>query len=263
MFYEYDESTAIRKAGSDYFDIPTDQSFLTLSTDGWWLSPDYYLRVAGAGIAIIKNPSATVPTNIDLPHSLGPLYYRNSFEKRDGWRNVTNVSAAQQAQDQPIAGVRERVPDLALDPCLRNPSRLTNKDSGNITLTTNAIPAGANNAGKSGRFVFHLAGNGNGRAYYKVGDVKINANAALQLKYSLKPLDNGGRNVFVDILFADGTLLSESNNSVIAQRGTVNQWGDVTVTGIPANKAISGVVVGYSGNGSFSAHVDDIIIQKP
>ena len=258
MFDEYDESTAIMKAGSDYFDIPTDQWFLTLSTDGWWLSHDYYLRVAQAGIAIIKNPNAIVPTDIDLPHSLGPLYYRNSFEKRDGWRNVTNVTQAQQAQDVDIPGVRLKVPDLALDPGLRNPGAVA-KGSG-ASLTTNAAIKAA---GKSGLWVFHLAGTGNGSAYYKIGDVKINANAALQLKYSLKPLDAGGSNVFVDILFADGSLLSESNNSVIAQRGTVGQWTDVTVTGIPANKAISGVVVGYSGNGAFSAHVDDIIIQKP
>ena len=264
MFDEYDESTAIMKAGSDYFDIPTDQWFLTLSTDGWWLSNDYYLRVAQAGINIIKNPSLTAPQYINIPHSLGPLYYRNSFEKRDGWRNLTSVSPSQQAQNVEIPGVRERVPDLALDPGLKNPMRLTNKDSGSVTLTTNTVPAGVNNAGKSGRFVFHLAGSssGNGRAYYKIAEVEINSNTALQLKYSLKPLDNGGRNVFVDILFSDGTLLSESNNTVIAQRGTTNTWTDVTITGIPSGKAITGVVVGYSGNGGFSAHVDDIIIQE-
>jgi uncharacterized repeat protein (TIGR02543 family) len=260
MFDEYDESTAIMKAGSDYFDIPTDQWFLTLSTDGWWLSNDYYLRVAGAGIEIIKGQRAATQT-IDIPHSLGPLYYRNSFEKRDGWRNVTAVSQSQQAQNQTITGVREKMPDLALDPCLRNPASLS-KGSG-VTLTTNAIPAGADGAGKNGRFVFHFAGSGNGSAYYKIGDVKINASAALELKYSLKPLDAGGRNVFVDILFSDGSLWSETNGGVIAQRGTVNTWTDVTVTGIPAGKAITGVVVGYSGNGAFSAHVDDIIIEKP
>ena len=252
MFDEYDESTAIMKAGRDYFDIPTDQWFLTFSVDGWWLSSDYYLRVAGAAVEIIKGQRQVTPA-IDIPHSLGPLYWRNSFEKRDGWKNITHVGP------NGSSGTREKVADIALDPCLNNPGLLANKSSG-AALTTNAIVKAS---GKSGLWVFHLAGSGNGGAYYKIADVKINSSAALQLKYSLKPLDAGGRGVFVDILFADGSLLSESNNSVIAQRGTVNQWGGVTVTGIPANKAISGVVVGYSGSGAFSAHVDDIIIEKP
>jgi hypothetical protein len=251
VFDEFDEATNIMKAARDYFDIPTDQYFLTHAADGWWLSEDYYLRATGALIEMFKGSRPLTPV-IEIPHSLGPLYYRNSFELRDSRSTFYDQN-----------GVRyyEPRPNQRIDPGLNNPALLANKGSG-VTLTTNAI---IKTPGKSGEYAFHLAGNGNGSAYYKIADVKIGSTDRLELKYSLQPRDAAGRDVFVDVLFEDGSLLSEHSEEVINTRGNINAWTDVTIIMPQAvtGKRIAGVVVGYSGSGgSFSAYVDDIIIQK-
>lgn len=85
MFDEYDEGTALLNAATDASMIPTDAYFLTYSADGRWLSADYYLRLAGA----ISNQQSTI-SNTPVPYSLGPVYYRNSFEQRTtqyNWQN--------------------------------------------------------------------------------------------------------------------------------------------------------------------------------
>ncbi|KAK1862435.1 hypothetical protein I4F81_005009 [Pyropia yezoensis] len=56
MFDEYDEATAIAKAAADAGGAPpaSTQPFLTLDADGAALSADFYLRLAGAAAARIK-----------------------------------------------------------------------------------------------------------------------------------------------------------------------------------------------------------------
>jgi hypothetical protein len=249
---ESHEALVLLKSARDFFDVPEGQWFLTHSADGWWLSSDYYLRTAGAISEMIRDRSLLRP-EIDIPHSLGPIYWRNSFEMRDARAIVDDGRGNLQIESRP---------NQRIDPCLNNPAQLTDKGSG-VTLATNAI---IKTAGRSGDFAFHLAGSGNGSVYYKIADTKINAvSDKLELRYSLRPVNTGGQNVFVDILFEDGSLFSEHSEGIIAARGIVNTWTDVRVT-IPPEltaKRISGIVVGYSGSGSFSAYVDDIIIQEP
>jgi len=83
MFDEYDEGTAFMKAAEDSSQIPMgDSYFQTLSVDGYWLSSDYYLRLAGAAGALLRGeqpPSALPP----VAHAIGPVYWRNGFEKRN------------------------------------------------------------------------------------------------------------------------------------------------------------------------------------
>jgi hypothetical protein len=81
MYDEYDEGTGIMKNASDYFDIPTDQWFVTASVDGYWLSSDFQLRTAGAAIKMMKGQIPLTNAN-PVAHSEGPIYYRNSFESR-------------------------------------------------------------------------------------------------------------------------------------------------------------------------------------
>lgn len=85
MFDEYDEGTALLNAATDASMIPEDAYFLTYAADGRWLSADYYLRLAG----VISNNQSAI-SNHPVPYSLGPIYYRNSFEQRTtryNWQN--------------------------------------------------------------------------------------------------------------------------------------------------------------------------------
>jgi hypothetical protein len=252
---EVDESTAIYKTAVDYFDIPTDNYFLTNASSGWWLSSDFYLRTVGALLEMMRGTRALTP-DIDVPHSMGPIFWRNSFEMRDG-REGINDNHHGQGDSRATRWVR--VPNIRMDVCLNNPAILTNKGRG-VSLTTNDI---LRTSGKSGEHVFHLAGSGNGSVYYKIADVKINTDEALELIYSIRPLNEAGRGVFVDLLFSDGSLLSENIDGVIEPRGATGGWTDVKIS-VPAHLAsrgISGVVAGFSGSGNFSAYLDDIILQ--
>lgn len=101
MFDEYDEGTALLSAATDYTMIPTDAYFLTTSADGTWLSSDYYLRLAAAA----SHATAPLTQSPTIPYSLGPVYYRNSFESRDTWYDYQN-------------GVAQRFGTFPIDPCL-------------------------------------------------------------------------------------------------------------------------------------------------
>ncbi len=90
MLDEYDEGTAIMKAATDYTMIPTDQYFVTTSADGIWTSSDFYLRLAAAGTELMKG-TRTATAAVPIPYSLGPVYYRNGFEKRYTVYNATGA----------------------------------------------------------------------------------------------------------------------------------------------------------------------------
>ena len=83
MFDEYDEGTAFMKAAEDSTQIPMgDSYFQTLSVDGYWLSSDYYLRLAGATGQLLRGERTTSDAP-PVAHSLGSVYWRNGFEKRN------------------------------------------------------------------------------------------------------------------------------------------------------------------------------------
>ncbi|MGL5113354.1 MAG: glycoside hydrolase family 71/99-like protein, partial [Flavobacterium sp.] len=119
MFDEYDEETAIMKNATDWSTIPTDQYFLTSSADGIWLSSDFQLRVAGAAVEMLKGTRA-VTTAVPVPHSLGPVYFRNSFEKRATVYNYVNDIATKNGT-------------FNLDPCFYNPALIENTNTINPT----------------------------------------------------------------------------------------------------------------------------------
>jgi hypothetical protein len=100
MLDEYDESTNWLPAARDYFDMPTDQYFTSYSVDGTWVSADFYLRIMSAAVTELRKKLADAtynvpklndwddPGSIIVEHSQGPLFYRNSFERRDSRRNT-------------------------------------------------------------------------------------------------------------------------------------------------------------------------------
>ncbi|XP_055308923.1 uncharacterized protein LOC129572847 [Sitodiplosis mosellana] len=61
MFDEYDEGTAIAKAAEDASMIPTNQYFLPLNADGGNLSSDFYLRLVGDGMKLLRKQITTSP----------------------------------------------------------------------------------------------------------------------------------------------------------------------------------------------------------
>lgn len=281
MFDEYDEGTAYMKGATDYFEIPTAQYFVTYAADGHWLSNDYYLRTAQKAIQLIKDE--TTDTQLNIPYSQGPIYWRNSFEKR--WTtyltedsqqiehtvlcNIDPCSNLSMPWDDTNAEVkRKRYTGMTDYVSVKND---TNPDQYGTSLEGTGIfrdVSGKNT--KSGEWAYQLEGSAsaNGASLVQMvstANVMVSA-AGLTLDYSLFAVNDLGRNVHVDLLLDDDTLVSDVVSTVKTARGKVGQWVDVSVS-LPSSlvgRYIKYVVISYKGNaGDFNAYIDDVILQSP
>ena len=261
MFDEYDEGTNLMKSATDWSMIPTDQYFLTLGADGIWVSSDFYLRLAGAATEMAKSansPSLAIP----IPYAQGPVYYRNSFEKR-----------YTEYQDRD-GNIRSGI--FNLDPCFYNAKLLNNNA---VESAICEIEEDISNA-KSGHYAVRVSGNPNSSSNatfdYKIAEVKIPVADNMKLSFWKKTVDELGRYVSIDLLFASGKRLSQLNsytdqngNSMHPEtgRGTAGQGFEQFVSEIGkgelVNDTITAIIVSYdkaATSASFNAYLDDILI---
>ncbi len=182
MFDEYDEGTAIAKMASDYFDIPINQYFVTNSVDGFWLSPDFQLRVVSEAIKMIKGEIEVIEY-CPVEHSLGPIYYRNSFESKYVEFKETKYNGV-----------------YKVDPCFKNEKELL---SSSVKAKTEIIKT---NLAKSGDYAVKISGvsQANNAFYmFKISETKIRVKKGMKLSYSIMAENNRGKNTFVDLLLED------------------------------------------------------------
>lgn len=262
MFDEYDEGTAFIKNASDWSEIPTDQYFMTASTDGYWLSSDFQLRMARAASRVMKGIDAPT-TEVTVPHSLGPVYYRNSFEKRTTPYDYQEVNGVKTPQ---------KTGTFNLDPCFLNPVQIS-KNGVTDAATTNI----ANNLAKSGLYLAKITGNASGENanyYYKFGEAKIVVKEGMKLSFAKYTVNELGLNTNVSLQFSDGTFLHTqtlTDNANIGvnpkyARGIISEWTEHSIVigqGALIGKTITGLMLGYEGNatGSFEAYFDNLLIQ--
>ena len=260
MFDEYDEGTAIMKAATDWSMIPTDQYFLTTSADGIWCSSDFQLRVAGAAVEMLKGIRAET-SSVPVPYSNGPMFYRNSFEKRTTAYNYVN-------------GVAQNTGTFNLDPCFYNSTLLSNSNV--VTPACDIQPGNA----RSGLYAVKVSGSINSNVpasySYKISATKIAIAPKMKLSFWKKTENELGRYVFVDLTTKNGRNLRDngyrdqngaSMNPSVAH-GTIGagweqfscQFGNGTLLG----DTITGIVISYdhSGSGSYSAYFDDFLIEE-
>ena len=290
LFDEYDESTAWIKTGTDYFDIPVDQYFLTLAADGVWLSSDYYMRLAKGVVQALKGSRGTIPAlndygnpnSVIVEHSLGPVFWRNSFERRSG-----RLKYGDGGGSIPISVPVHHLPlDVGV------PDGEVSGTPVNVTVNGTFLgnrPAIARNArvdrytppstnlgmvygtARSGESAFRLEGErttGTSALYrYRIANTRVRIETGMRLRYWHQAENPLGANVIVDLLLDNGVYVSDSasaQNTGPAQGG----WQQRTLN-IPAalnGRYITGVIVGYrdssAATGSFAALIDDIIIDK-
>ncbi len=260
MFDEYDEGTAIMKNATDWSMIPTDQYFLTSSADGIWCSSDFQLRVAGAAVEMLKGTKAKTIT-VPIPHSLGPVYYRNSFEKRTTAYNYVN-------------GVALSTGTFNLDPCFYKPVVQTNTNITNPFCDIQQLNV------KSGLYSVKVSGtvsNTNSALYNKIiSEVKIPVTNKLTLSFWKKTETDLGKYVFVDLITNTGKKLStngykdQNGNSMNAStaHGTAGAgWEKFTCefgNGILLGETIVGIQINYEQTsiGSYEAYFDDFLIEE-
>ena len=263
MFDEYDEGTAFIKAAEDSLSIPTGQQyFQTLAVDGTWLSSDFYLRAAGAAIDMLKG-NAPVRDKIDIPHAIGPVYWRNGFEMR--WTQYQYNGT----------GTKYTV-SVPLDVGVRKPAILL----GSAQIDYMDLYEDMDYSGlvSTGEYSFKFGGTAfsaddgdayGGKLYMKIADTKIPVLKGMQLSYSIMPETDLGRYSFVDLLFDDGSKLSDYTNTMKALSAEVDYWAKMTclLDDSLIGKIIVGVITAYDHdvspdeNGSFVAYFDDLLID--
>lgn len=258
MFDEYDEATALAKAATDSSMLPSGgQYFQTLSCDGTWLSSDFYLRLAGAVTKLLRK-ELPYTEEVPIPHSNGPVYWRNGFEKRRA-----NLKLGQgQAQDGQLCSV---------DVCDAHAKVLCQEA---VQLETAAVVCGQRGevsyTGSCG-FAFSGIGMTDGpcEIAYQLAKTEIPVVEGMTLSYRLRPADEGGNMVGVDLLFEDGSRFSEACLQVLAPKGTgkaeFGRWKHVV---LPLGESLRGktikaVLVAYAAQKEqrFAAYLDDILLE--
>ena len=297
MFDEYDEATAIMKAAQDSYDIPEDeQYFTTLATDGYWLSSDFYLRLAGEICSLMRDPDAVLDVNHTVPFSEGPVYWRNSFEKR--WTYVRKED-----KEAPNGRTTIGVSLQSLDVCqpFKPTSLMVDATEGTSVIqktyecsdyveyvqgNTDYKKYGTNTVGtglhcdptktRTTNGTWSLQFNGksggdNASLTYRLASANIMVSAAgLELTYDVYADNDLGQYVYMDlVLEVDGKtkMLSDYVKETKTSGAKKGQWVSVKVT-LPASlvgQKITHVVVGYahSGTGEFNAYLDNVILQSP
>ena len=263
MFDEYDEGTGIMKNATDWSTIPTNQYFQTSSIDGIWCSSDFQLRTAGAAIEMLKG-TRPVTSNVPVPYSNGPVYYRNSFESRSQTYFTMNSSGV----------VTWSTGTYKLDPCFYNNSLI---QSFNILSPTLNIQQINPKSGSSSVIVTATVSNATVAAkyYYKMGDLKIAVKPNMKISFWKKTIDDLGRYVSVDLITKNGKNLRDygyidQNGASInpaTPRGTVGGNYEQFIckfgSGVLLGDTITGIVIGYDhvGTGTFTAYLDDFQID--
>jgi hypothetical protein len=299
MMDEYDEGTAWMKAGTDFFDIPLEQYFQTHSADGKWLSSDYYLRIAGASIQALKrkinagggsstpgNAGYTGPLNdygnansVIVEHSNGPVFWRNSFERRNGRTKLDTGRSLPANHLQIDVGV----PSGGV---VGSPQNVT--VAGDFTINRPAVRGGRADRyeppsetlgmiytanARSGGSAFRIAGErtaGSGASYlYRIAETRIKVSGNMSLSFWQRAENALGANVTVDLLLDNGSYLSSSAGYNVRNDGAAQggwQKKTVAIPGALANRYITAVIVTYKDSaattGSFAALIDDIIISN-
>ena len=221
MLDEFEEGTNLINGAVDYFDIPTDEYFETFAKDGVWTSSDYYLRLAATAAQMLRG-DIPATADIPVPYSLGPLYYRNSFESRNTTFTQNGVTSKR---------------TMKIDPCFFNPQM---KEASGVSLPSVKIVNEPIYA-KTGIYSVKITGTPNSATnsyyYYKIADTKIEITKDLQLTFWKYTVDELGKFTSVDLIFKSGKRLSslpaytDNNGAVmnpVAGRGIIGEWRQYT-----------------------------------
>ena len=239
MFDEYDEGTALLSAATDYAMLPADAYFLTTSADGRWLSPDFYLRLAGDAARMLKGDKDTA---FATPYSLGPVFYRNSFESRTTPYNYVNH-------------VAQNTGTFPIDPCFYLPQQI------NCSNVANAKCEIVKSSARTGEYALSVSGTASSDALYQYRIAKTRIEVTRPMRLTAFRASSGiGNSVQIMLSMRSGKTVTTNIDS---QEGAFSKL----VAYIPQSflgdyiDAVS-VSLSTSETGSFSAVFDDILIEE-
>lgn len=249
MFDEYDEGTNIMKMADSYLQVPSDQYFLTSSADGTYISSDFYLRLVGKGSRVLKGLDP-VTTNVTIPYSEGPVYFRTSIEPgydaMPNWTNTEDDLGVSNVSNLKCSYIRE------------------NAYTGNYSIKFEGTDDSETES----------------YAAMKVFNVDIPVFDDMKLMFRSFPTNELSRYVSVELVLKDGTTLSSNNatdregNPMLpsAGRGEVNKWtkticrlGEWLDTSTESRDTIDKIIIKYdhaAETGDILTYFDDISIYR-
>lgn len=239
MFDEYDEGTALLSAATDYTMIPTNAYFLTTSADGRWLSSDFYLRLAGDASRMLKGAKDTALTT---PYSLGPVFYRNSFESRTTPYNYVN-------------NVAQNTGTFPIDPCFYQPKQLICTNISNTKCEI--VKSGA----RTGDYALAVSGSASGNAVYQYQFSKTRIEVTKPMRLTaFRTASGAGKDIQITLSMHSGKTITTAVDSVDGAFSRLVAYIPQTFVGDYID-AIS-VSLSTTQTGSFSAVIDDILIEE-
>lgn len=245
MYDEYNESNQILPTSDSYLSTPTNYGFRTTSSEGIYISPDYYLRLTDEGGRMLAEEIPLSETN-DIPLQSAPMWYRSSFEQGYDAQLTWGNSVAHSAS---------------------------------VANISNAICDSTDSKAYVGKWSLQISGvdNSNAASYitFKAIDVAIDVTSNTNLTFITYPEDSLGRFVSVDLLLNDSTKLSDlaatDYNGISMQanvgRGEIQKWNKTTCNiGQWLNgKSIDKILITYDhadDKGTFTAYIDNISIYN-
>ncbi len=237
MFDEYNESTAIMKAASDAAEIPAGPDYyLTLSADGYWLSQDYYLRLAGKIAAALKDVAAGKLTAADMTagpeidFSEGPVFYRNGFAMYD------------------LSGTA-----LRLDPAVGDESATVWADGTAKVYSFEPVC-------EDGEWVGDMMGAGSGTVCRTVSVTRFTLAPDTVLTCRVR----AGKAVTAvrpELIFADGSRLSD-RQTARPEATADGEWVTLTlpVSNDLAGERVTAIALTLETDGDFSLAADDLLV---
>ena len=241
MLDEYDEGTALLPAATDWTMLPTDAYFLTASADGIWLSSDFYVRLAGEATRLLKGQSQ--PTDsVPVPYSLGPVFYRNSFEQRTTRYNYVN-------------GVAQSEGTFPIDPCFYRNSQVRTNGVSNAGCSIEQGDA------HSGLYSARLSLTASAAADYVYQIAELKIPLACPLKVScFRKADGISAAASIELTTRGGQVFRAQSAPASAD------WQELSLV-IPSScigDTLSGLRLVYSGTtaGAVEARFDDFLIEQ-
>ena len=239
MFDEYDEGTALLSAATDYTMLPADAYFLTTSADGRWLSSDFYLRLAGDAARMLKGAKDTA---FATPYSLGPVFYRNSFESRTTPYNYVNH-------------VPQNTGTFPIDPCLYLPQQIIS------THVTDAVCEIVRSSARTGEYALTVRGSAAASAHYQYRFAKTRIEVTRPMRLTAFRAAAGiGENIQIMLTMRSGQTITTSVDSVDGSFSRLVAYIPLSFAG-DCIDAVS-VVLTTTETGAFSATIDDILIEE-
>lgn len=181
-------------------------------------------------------------TAFATPYSLGPVFYRNSFESRTTPYNYVNHEP-------------QNTGTFPIDPCLYLPQQIIS------THVTDAVCEIVRSSARTGEYALAVRGSAAASAHYQYRFAKTRIEVTRPMRLTAFRAAAGiGENIQIMLTMRSGQTITTSVDSVDGSFSRLVAYIPLSLAG-DCIDAVS-VVLTTTETGAFSATIDDILIEE-